>query len=392
MRIVYLDCIAGASGDMLLAGLVAAGASAAAVREALDSLALPGLALELTPVMRGAISALSARITSDDTASERRLADILSLIDGSGLDAYTKSATTGVFQRMGAVEGRIHGVEPARVHLHELGGIDTIGDIVGVVTALHSLEPDDVVCSPLPLARGTTRSAHGPLPLPAPATLELLRGAPVEGRESGGELVTPTGAALVSSLATRFGELPAMSVETIGYGAGSREQPSPNVLRVITGRGQTTVVTTAETETLVQLDTNIDDLNPEFYDYVQERLFAEDALDVFIQPIQMKKNRPGVLLSVLCQPVAAERITASLFRETTTLGVRSHLVQRQALPRRTIEVATAYGDIRVKVADVGGTDTRPMPEYADCATHARDSGASLFQVYRAAVRAAEDQL
>jgi uncharacterized protein (TIGR00299 family) protein len=386
MKVIYLDCIAGASGDMLLAGLLAAGASEAAVRAAYAQLALPGLELELEPVMRGAISALTARITSTDTASERRLADILALIDGSDLDRLTKSVAVDVFQRLGTVEGRIHGVDAAHVHLHELGGIDTIGDVVGVIVALHSLAPDEVVCSPLPLARGSTGSAHGQLPLPAPATLELLRGAPIEGRESGGERVTPTGAALVTSLAGRFGELPAMTLDAVGYGAGSREQPAPNVLRVIIGRNDGA----ASIETLVELATNVDDMNPEFVEYVQERLFAAGALDVSVQPIQMKKNRPGFLLAVLSTQAAAEALTDILFRETTTLGVRSHLVRRRALPRRTLEVATPYGQVRVKVADVAGGPGRATPEYADCAALARAGGASLLAVYRAAVRAAED--
>ncbi len=390
MTLAYLDCVSGASGDMLLGALLAAGASRDAVDDAFAKLRIPGLRLEVVPVMRGAIAAQHARVLADDDRSERHLSDILQLIEESQLPAAIRSRAAAIFSRIGSCEAAIHGTDPATVHLHELGGVDTIADVVGVLVAITSLEVGEVHCSPLPLARGTTRSQHGQIPLPAPATLELLKDVPVEGRETGGELVTPTGAALVTDMASHFGEMPPMSVARIGYGAGSRDWPIPNVLRVMVG--SSSAVAGVEVERLVQLETNVDDLNPEFYDYVQERLFAAGALDVALQPLQMKKNRPGLLVRVLCRPEAEAALTELLFRETSTLGVRRHELTRRALARRSVTVATAYGSVGVKIAATPGAPGRPAPEYDDCAALARSHGVPLHEVYRAAVRAAEEDL
>lgn len=390
MRVVYLDCVSGASGDMLLGALLAAGASREAVGDAFAALRLPGLRLEVEPVMRGAIAAQHAKVLADDDRSERHLSDIQDLIDDSRLSAVIRTQAGAIFNRIGQCEAAIHGADPATVHLHELGGVDTIADVVGVLVALASLEAGQVHCSPLPLARGTTRSQHGDIPLPAPATLELLKGVPVEGRNAGGELVTPTGAALVTNIAAHFGEMPPMSIEQIGYGAGSRDWPVPNVLRAVVGTA--TGANGVEVERLVQLETNIDDLNPEFYDYVQERLFAAGALDVAFQPLQMKKNRPGVLVRLLCRPDTEAVLTELLFRETSTLGVRRHELTRRTLPRRRVTVATAYGSVGIKITAAPGACERPAPEYEDCAALARSHGVPLYEVYRAAVRAAEVEL
>ena len=388
MRIVYLDCVAGASGDMLLGALLAAGASRDAVDDAFARLRLPGLRLEVAPAMRGAIAAQHARVIADDDRSERHLSDILQLIDDSQLPDAIGARACAIFERIGSCEAAIHGTEPATVHLHELGGVDTIADVVGVLTAIASLQAGEVHCSPLPLARGTTRSQHGDIPLPAPTTLELLRGAPVEGRATGGELVTPTGAALVTDVASHFGEMPPMNVERIGYGAGSRDWPVPNVLRVVVG---TAAGPAGENvERLVQLETNVDDLNPEFYDFVQERLFAAGALDVALQHLQMKKNRPGMLVRVLCRHETEAALTQLLFRETSTLGVRRFELTRHALSRRSVTVETGFGKVGVKIAAPPGAAGRPVPEYEDCAALARRHGVPLQEVYRAATRAAEE--
>jgi uncharacterized protein (TIGR00299 family) protein len=275
------------------------------------------------------------------------------------------------------------------VHLHELGGLDTIVDVVGVLLGVEALGLEQVVVSPLPLGRGFVRGAHGLIPLPAPATVALLKGAPVVGSDIDQELVTPTGAALLTGLASSFGPIPAMTVEAVGYGAGGRDLPIPNVLRVLVG--QQAAAGSATVETLTMLETNIDDMNPEIFDYVMARLFQAGALDVFLAPIQMKKNRPATLLRVLGRPEQAEAFMAILFTETSTLGVRQQTVQRHCLARSSQTVQTAYGPVRVKVATWGQGQMKAAPEYEDCRRLAQASQVSLREVYVAAAQAVERQ-
>jgi hypothetical protein len=293
-----------------------------------------------------------------------------------------------IFRRLGEVEASIHGTTPDQVHLHELGGVDTIVDVVGALAGLDALGVEAVYASPLPLGRGFVRGAHGQIPLPAPATLALLKGAPVVGSDLDVELVTPTGAALLSSLAVAFGPIPAMTLTAVGYGAGGRDLSIPNVLRLLLG--DQAAPNTAITETLAVLETNIDDLNPEIYDYVMARLFKAGALDVFLSPIQMKKNRPATLLRVLCRPGDADTLTAILFTETSTLGVRRQMVTRHCLARSSHTVETPYGPVRIKIATWGEGQAKAAPEYDDCRRLAESSGVPLREVYRAAERAAEE--
>lgn len=342
MTVAYIDCIAGVSGDMLLGALLAAGVSEAELRERLADLHLPGFELGAQRVQKGGIGALQVEVRVTDHATERHLPEIAALLEASAVPAAIKRRAGAIFQRLGEVEAAIHGTSRDRVHLHELGGIDTIVDVVGVLTGFQLLGVERVVCSPLPLARGFVDSAHGRLPLPAPATVALLQGVPVTGAEVEGELVTPTGAALVTELAARFGALPAMTVRAAGYGAGRAQRAIPNVVRLLVGEAAGAGGDGSEedgeeggaaSEPLFVVETNIDDMNPEWYDYVTARLFAAGALEVFTQPAAMKKNRPGTLLSVLCRPPQRAAVRRLLFRETTTIGVREHQVQRYALAR-----------------------------------------------------------
>ena len=390
MTVAYIDCIAGVSGDMLLGALLAAGVSEAELRERLADLHLPGFELGAQPVQKAGIGALQVEVRVTDHATERHLPEIAALLEASAVPAAIKRRAGAIFQRLGDVEAAIHGSSRDRVHLHELGGIDTIVDVVGVLTGFQLLGVERVVCSPLPLARGFVDSAHGRLPLPAPATVALLQGVPVTGAEVEGELVTPTGAALVTELAARFGALPAMTLRAAGYGAGRAQRAIPNVVRLLVGEaaGAGGEEGGAAPEPLFVVETNIDDMNPEWYDYVTARLFAAGALEVFTQPAAMKKNRPATLLSVLCRPAQRAAVRRLLFRETTTIGVREHLVQRYALARETRLVTTSHGEIRVKMVRGAGPEPRWAPEYDDCRRAAEATGAPLQAVYQAAAQAA----
>ena len=393
MTVAYIDCIAGASGDMLLGALLDAGVAEAELRARLDDLNLPGFALSARRVSKVGIGALKVDVQVTDHATERHVPAIIDLVANSRVADGIKRRAAAIFRRLGEVEAAIHGTTPERVHLHELGGIDTIVDVVGVLIGFELLGVDRVECSPLPLARGFVDAAHGRLPLPAPATVALLEGVPVTGAEVIGELVTPTGAALVTALAARFGPLPAMELTATGYGAGNADRAIPNVVRLLVGRtpaGGETDDGGAPAEWLHMIETNIDDMNPEWYDYVSSALFGAGALEVFTQPAAMKKNRPATLLSVLCRPDDRIALRRILFRETTTIGVREYPVQRYALQRAAAAVETGYGAIRVKMVHGAGVERRWTPEYDDCRRAAEATGKPLQEVYRCALEAARD--
>ena len=351
MRLLYFDCVAGASGDMILAALLAAGLDEAALRGRLAGLRLPGFDLQVERTQKNGIGATHVEVVVDDDVPERHLRDLVAVVEAADLPRPVVEKSVAILRRIGEVEAAIHAAPDAdHVHLHELGGLDTLVDVVGAVSGIDLLGVDKVVCSPIPLARGFASSAHGRIPVPAPATVTLLTGAPVVGIEIEGENVTPTGAALLTSLAASFGPIPAMALLGSGYGAGRKTWAIPNVLRVLIGE---TTTASIPAESLAVLETNVDDLNPETYDYVMARLFAAGALDVFLAPIQMKKNRPATLLSVLCRPGSVDALSEILFEETSTLGVRRHDVSRTCLPREIRTVATPFGPIRVKVAKWG---------------------------------------
>ena len=316
--------------------------------------------------------------------AHRTLAEIAALIDGSALSPAGKARAKDLFRQLGAAEAAIHGTTLDQVHLHEVGALDSIIDIVGAVYALESLGVDRVVASPLNVGGGSITSAHGIYPVPAPATLRLLQGAPIYSGPQRSEMVTPTGALLVTSYASEFGAIPAMKVSAVGYGAGSRDFPdTPNVLRVLIGEADRT----APSPSVVVIEADIDDMNPQIFGVVMDALLAEGALDVFYTPIQMKKNRPGILLTVIAPPEARERLTTTIFRETTTIGVRYREMARECLDREDVTVQTALGAVRVKVARRDGRVLNASPEFEDCARIAREHNVPVKEVQALAIKA-----
>jgi pyridinium-3,5-bisthiocarboxylic acid mononucleotide nickel chelatase len=383
MRVAYIDLVGGASGDMLLSALVDAGAAEDVVRSIPVALQLPDCAVTFERVLRGALSALQANVITPQREDHRHVPDLLAIIDRAAISDQVKQQARSVIGRLAEVEARIHHSPIESVHLHEVGGDDALIDIVGVLAALESLQIERVVVSPVPLARGWTKSLHGALPLPAPATLALLEGVPIRCVDDvEKELVTPTGAVLLKSIAHEFGGFPAMTLGRVGLGAGRRELPFPNVVRVWLGE------TSARNdgliaETLTLLETNIDDLNPQVYEHVLQRLLAAGALDVTLTPMQMKKNRPAIQLAVLCQPGDADTLLPLMLTETTTLGVRRSSIERVSLPRSIETVETRFGSIHVKVARWNDL-IRAVPEYEDCRRAAEARGVPLLDVLQAA--------
>jgi pyridinium-3,5-bisthiocarboxylic acid mononucleotide nickel chelatase len=383
MNVAYFDCVGGASGDMLLGALVDAGAAEAALRAAVEALRLTDCSLSFERVMKGPLSATQANVVTPRREAHRHVTDLLAIIDSADLPASLKAQAAAILRRLAEVEAGIHHAPLESVHLHELGGDDTLIDIVGVLAGLADLKIDEATASPLPLALGWTKSAHGPLPLPAPATLALLTGVPVRPMDVEAELVTPTGAALLTSIARRFGVFPPMTLRRIGYGAGRRDMPFPNVIRLWLGETPSPATAAYTWEQLVLIETNIDDMNPQIYGYTLERLLSAGALDVTLTPLQMKKNRPGTLLSVLARPEHSEPLTQILFEETTSLGVRRQTVERVSVGRTLETVETPYGPVRVKVARWPG-GSRCMPEYEDCRLAAQTHHVPLALVMAAA--------
>ncbi|MGW8251823.1 MAG: nickel pincer cofactor biosynthesis protein LarC [Anaerolineales bacterium] len=345
--------------------------------------------MQTSLVQRGGLRAVKVDVVISDPLTERSLEQILSILQASALPEPIVQRAASIFSRLGAVEANIHGVQLHEVHLHELGGLDTIVDVLGTLLGLEQLGIQEIYCSAIPLGRGITRSQHGPLPLPSPATLALLDRVPVVGRDIDKELVTPTGAVLLTSLVKSFGPIPAMQLEKTGYGAGSTELDIPNVLRLLVGEKEN--FSQGQIETLVMLETNIDDLNPEFYDYLFERLFEQGALDVALVPLHMKKNRPATQVQVLCPPSEAEKLSEVLFTETSTLGIRKQYLERIALEREVIQVETPYGIIRVKVARLAGDHYKLAPEFEDCRRVASQHNQPLREVYRLAVQLAQER-
>jgi len=388
MKIAYFDCFAGASGDMILGALIDAGVDVRKLQEGLGRLHVRDYELRVTRVQKGAIGATDVEVVLDGEVSERKLADIEAVITASDLPQEIKETSVTIFRRLVTVEAKIHGADYEDVHLHEAGGTDAIVDVVGSLLGLSLLGVEQVYASKVPLGHGYVRCAHGLLPLPAPATMELLKGVPVAQVDVEGELVTPTGAAILTGIVQEFGPFPEMTVESIGYGAGKSEFVFPNVLRVLVG---TTPQRLGESrERVVLLETNLDDMNPELYDHIMQALFAAGALDVYLQPIQAKKNRPGVVLSVLCHPQAAHELSSIIFAETTTLGIRQQAMERLCLHRETIKVETPFGQVRIKVAKLGERTMNLAPEYEDCRRLAIETKRPLKEVYAAAQAAARE--
>ena len=380
----YLDLPSGLSGDMFLGCLVHAGWSIDALRATIARLPLETgqWSVDARPVMRGPLSATLVEVRAADSRRHRHLPEIVRMIGSAALPEPVRQRAIAVFERLAAAEARVHGTTADRIHFHEVGAIDAIIDIVGVAAGLHDLGIQRLHASAVPLGEGWTESEHGKLPLPAPATLELLAAAqaPTRPAPGPGEWVTPTGAALLATLAT-FGQ-PAMTLARVGLGAGQRECAWPNIARLWLGDP-------ANSGALVQIETNIDDMNPQLYAAVSERLFAVGARDVWLTPVQMKKGRPGVVLSVIAPAADEACVVDVLLRETTTLGVRTHALSARHEARREMrEVETPFGQVRVKVKWVGAEPVGASPEYDDCAGHAREHGVPARSVYEVAAAAA----
>jgi uncharacterized protein (TIGR00299 family) protein len=382
MKTLYFDCFAGASGDMMLGALVGVGLDATALREQLSLLDLNGFELEFGTVNRSGLSATRVQVHTAHEHAHRHLGDILKIIYTSRLSDGVKERAARIFSLLAEAEARVHNEPIEKIHFHEVGALDAIVDIVGACIGFELLGAERFICSPLHVGSGTVKMAHGVFPVPPPAVAELLKDVPVYSTAIAGELVTPTGAAIIKTVCTSYGPLPLMRVERTGYGAGSREYADfPNVLRVMLGEVEAEGAGTVER--LLMIETNLDDMSPQLFGYVMERALEGGALDCYLTPVQMKKNRPGVLLSILCRAAEREHLTELLFRETTTLGVRSFEVQRRALEREVVRVETSFGAIDVKVARMNGRVVNEKPEYEQCREAARLAGVALRDVERA---------
>jgi len=452
MRIAYLECFSGMSGDIFLGALIDAGVPPRVLEETVAALGV-GARLEISRVIRSGISATKVDVwvdgekdlpreeywakqnvarapspaqthqehahhhddkhshhhnhehSSDSSISGtgvsaphehshgRGLKEIREIIGKAAISDTAKKTAIAIFEALGAAEARIHATSIEKVHFHEVGAVDAMVDIVCAAVGAEALGVDEIVCSPLNVGGGMVKCAHGTFPVPAPATVELLPDAPVYSTGVQAELVTPTGAAIVKTLVKRFAAFPEMTIEKSGYGAGSRDFPGhPNVVRLTIGEVATALATNTSSELLTVLEANLDDLNPQVFGYVMDRLLEEGALDAFGVPVQMKKNRPGTLLTALCKPEDANKLTQLIFSETTTLGVRRRDEVRLSLARRWENVRTQWGDVRIKIASMNGTVTNYAPEYEDCRRIATEHRVPLKTVMQEATRAYTDSI
>jgi uncharacterized protein (TIGR00299 family) protein len=436
--VLYFDCFSGASGDMVLGALLDAGLPLDELRRALGSLMLDGVSVSATKVVRAGVGATKFAVDDGRAAAEththshehahghshehahdhghshshshshshahapaaavahahehRSLAEINSLIDRSALSPAARTRAKDLFHRLGQAEAAIHQIPIEKIHLHEVGALDSIIDIVGAVFALEWFGADRIISSPLNVGGGMVNSAHGLFPVPAPATVKLLGSAPVYSSGIQSELVTPTGALLITSYASSFGPIPAMTVERVGNGAGDRDLPgTPNVLRVMVGQSMQTAHQPAGTERITVLECEIDDMNPQIYGAVMDRLYAAGALEVYFAPVQMKKNRPGTLLTILARPDQRQALTGIVFRETTTIGVRYYDVTRERLDREIVSVQTPFGPVRFKIAKLGTDVVNAAPEFDDCLRIANERGLPIKDIQAAASKAYLDK-
>jgi|SRR5271165_3706605 len=382
----YFDCFSGISGDMTLGALVDAGVSADDLRAELLGLDLPGWELTTEKVWKNGMAATYAKVRAQDIPTHRPLSAILEIIDESKLAAGVKMQAAAIFRKLGEVEAAVHDVPLEKVHFHEVGAVDAIVDIVGACIGFAALGIESFASSPLNVGGGTVKMVHGILPVPAPATARLLLGKPTYSNGVQKELVTPTGAAIVATLCTAFGSQPPMTVSAIGYGAGTADlEGQPNVLRLMVGEAAEKRAA-AEFEIVRVLEANLDDMNPQIYGYFLEKALATGALDVFATPVQMKKNRPGMLVTLLCKPQDEANFQEMLFAETTTLGVRSYAAERRVLARKWETVQTTFGEVRIKVASLNGHIRQASPEFEDCRRLAEARNVPLQRVMEAALR------
>lgn len=383
MKTLYFDCFAGASGDMILGALVAVGVDPRQLTDALRLLDVSGYEISFETVDRSGISATHARVATPHEHAHRHLGDILKIIYESRLSDRVKERAARIFSRLAEAEARVHNVAIERIHFHEVGALDAIIDVTGACIGFELLGVERFAASALHVGSGMVEMAHGRFPVPPPAVAEILKDVPIYSTDIKGELVTPTGAAIISTVCEKFGQLPKMKVLKAGYGAGTREyQNFPNVLRLMLGDDADE--DTNVDERLIVVETNIDDMSPQVYGHVMEGALRLGALDCFFTPVQMKKNRPGVLVSILCRPDLRDAMCELLLTETTTLGVRFYEVMRRALEREVVRVETRFGAIDVKVAAFNGRVVKEMPEYEQCRAAAEKAGVTLLEVEAAA--------
>ncbi|PYM54266.1 MAG: nickel pincer cofactor biosynthesis protein LarC [Candidatus Rokuibacteriota bacterium] len=395
MRVAYFDCPSGAAGDMIMGALVDAGVPFEALRDELAKLRLPGWSLERREVMKGVFRAtkIDVHVHDHDHAGDaaghshahghdrhehpdRNLRAILDLIAASDLPATVKANASRIFTRLGEAEARVHGTTVDHVHFHDVGAVDAIVDVTGACVGLHLLGVDQVHCSALPLGGGFVTGAHGRIPIPGPGTAELLKGFPVVDTGVRRELVTPTGAAILTTLARAAGAMPAMTVEAVGYGAGNMELDAPNVIRLFLGRA----ASSGGRETIMQVETTVDDMSPQLWEVVIERLFETGALDVYLTPVTMKKSRPGTVLTALCAPDRVTELSRVLFEESPTIGVRWTAYQRERLDREMVTLPTTYGAIPFKVSRLDGRVVTVTPEFDEVRRIARAKGLPVREV------------
>jgi pyridinium-3,5-bisthiocarboxylic acid mononucleotide nickel chelatase len=389
MKLAYFDCFSGISGDMTLAALVDAGCPLETLRSGLQGLQVPDWTISAEKVWKNGMAATLVKVVTENRSQHRGLPAILEILDKAQLSEAVRKSASAIFRKLGEAEAAVHDVPLEKIHFHEVGAVDAIVDIVGACIGFYVLGIEKFACSALNVGGGTAKMAHGVLPVPAPATAKLLQGKPTYSNGVQKELVTPTGAAIVATLCEWFGPQPAMSVSAIGYGAGSADlEGQPNVVRIMVGDAAEKIVPGFDEEITV-IEANLDDMNPQIYGYFLEKALAAGALDVYTTPVQMKKNRPGTLLTLLCNPADTNALMSLIFEETTTLGARTYTAQRRTLPRETVRVHTQYGDVHVKLARVNGSIRHVAPEYEDCRKLAAEKNVPLQQVINEALRSFE---
>ncbi|MBU4562484.1 nickel pincer cofactor biosynthesis protein LarC [bacterium] len=395
MKIAYFDCFSGISGDMTVGALLDAGLEIETLEKELKKLGLSGYQLEVNKVVKKGISATKFKVKIKEEGVERRFKDILTIFEKSKLDEEIKKETKKIFFNIAQAESKIHQKDIDKIHFHEIGGLDSIIDVTAAVIGIKTLGIEEIHSSALPVGKGFVKCAHGVIPVPAPATLELLKNIPTYSGGIESEMITPTGAAIIGTLAKSFGERPLMKIERIGYGAGEKEFTIPNLLRVSIGEKilkDENLKDGYVSDEAVLIETNIDDMNPEFYDYIMEQLFSQGALDVFLTPIQMKKNRPAHMLSIIVYEQDLKEILEVLFSESTTLGVRIREIKRLRLAQQNFIAETKYGKIRIKVGIFKREIKNIAPEYEDCKKMAKQHQVPLKEVYEEVKKVAYDKL
>jgi len=395
MKIAYFDCFSGISGDMTVGALLDAGLEIETLEKELNKLGLSGYQLEVNKVVKKGISATQFKVKIKEEGVERRFKDILDILEKSKLDEEIKKETEKIFFNIAQAESKIHRKDIDKIHFHEIGGLDSIIDITSAVIGIKTLEIEEIYSSTLPVGRGFVKCAHGVIPVPAPATLELLKNIPIYSGGIESEMITPTGAGIIGTLAKSFGERPLMKIERIGYGAGEKEFTIPNLLRVSIGEKILKVENLKDgyvSDEAILIETNIDDMNPEFYDYIMDQLFSQGALDVFLTPVQMKKNRPAHMLSIIVYEQNLKEILEVLFSESTTLGIRIREIKRLRLAQQNFIAETKYGKIKVKVGMFKGEIKNIAPEYEDCKKMAKQHKVPLKEVYDEAMKITYNKL